>query len=205
MKTHQTGTMKMLLSFRKGLWPFMGYLLIHGAVCMASAEVRQDAAVSHHCEGNDKIADVVMTIHHLQEGAEAGCPRCQATLAWLTSALVQPETADTTPPVAITQDDADAAPQADNNSPVRQLSDSLTDHRLTGHDGISDAEVIMWAEKGCAECQKRLPIINEHRCPTNAEVRQALPGTSAYRELKKGYEQGCPRCKTNYLLLLKRH
>lgn len=38
---------------------------MQGVACATSSDAWQDSAVSHHCESNDKIADVVMTVHHL--------------------------------------------------------------------------------------------------------------------------------------------
>ena len=190
MKTHQTRTMKMLLSFRKKLWALLGCLLIHGAACTASADVWQDAAISHHCEGNDKIADA-----EVLKWAEAGCVECQSRQSLLAHQRLNHQSVS----------DAQVKEWSAKGCVVCQVKLPLVQHKAQDHDKLTETEIKEWAGKDCAECKKRLAVIKSHRCPSNAEIIQALPGTATHRELKKGYEQGCPRCKTNYLWWQKHH
>ncbi|MBQ4593562.1 MAG: hypothetical protein IJA81_02905 [Akkermansia sp.] len=192
MRTYQTRLKKTFFVFRKVMWAFWGYLSMQGVACAASSDAWQDSEVSHHCESNDKIADVVMTVHHLQVGAKAGCPRCQATLAWLTAALQPSATTDANPPVAVAPKEADTAPHTENETPECQRPNPLAAHRLSSHANLSDAAMVEWAEQGCTECKDRL-LTKAHCCPSNVEVREGRK----INELKRGAAAGCARCRIN--------
>lgn len=87
------------------------------------------------------------------------------------------------------------------------LRNRLNAHMQLNHNKLSAKQRNEGKVLGCSKCKNYTPpppVPPIDPCPSNAEIKAMMKGSSTYNEVQRHVRKGCPRCIQNFNWWLKR-